>query len=139
MVVVLFIAIRYGPSMYPRSKVWIELICPQGSWISHELGQPCGHPQDLQGGLPSRPSLFKIQIRWLWHRKRTWFVKGFPEMIFICVHEQFMTETAEMADVVLPATTFLEHDDCYSAGGHTFFQIAKAVVPPLGNVDQTTG
>ena len=43
-----------------------------------------------------------------------------------------MTETAEMADVVLPATTFLEHDDCYSAGGHTFFQIAKAVVPPLG-------
>ena len=42
-----------------------------------------------------------------------------------------MTETAEMADVVLPATTFLEHDDCYSAGGHTFFQIAKAVVPPF--------
>src|SRR4051812_39286696 len=33
------------------------------------------------------------------------------EDLFTCVHEQVMTETAKMADVVLPATTFLEHDD----------------------------
>ena len=30
-----------------------------------------------------------------------------------------MTETAAFADVVLPATTFLEHDDFYTASGHT--------------------
>ena len=50
--------------------------------------------------------------------------------LFVCVHEQFMTETAAMADIVLPATTFLEHDDIYTAGGHTFLQIGRAVLPP---------
>jgi anaerobic selenocysteine-containing dehydrogenase len=42
-----------------------------------------------------------------------------------------MTETAAMADIVLPATTFLEHDDIYTAGGHTFLQVARAVVEPF--------
>ena len=57
--------------------------------------------------------------------------EGFPrEDLFICVHEQFMTETAAMADIVLPATTFLEHDDIYTAGGHTYLQIARKVVEP---------
>ena len=52
--------------------------------------------------------------------------------LFVCVHEQFMTETAELADVVLPATTFLEHDDIYIAGGHSYLQISKQVVKPIG-------
>ena len=50
--------------------------------------------------------------------------------LFVCVHEQFMTETAAMADIVLPATTFLEHDDIYPAGAHTYLQIGRAVLPP---------
>jgi anaerobic selenocysteine-containing dehydrogenase len=50
--------------------------------------------------------------------------------LFVCVHEQFMTETAAMADIVLPATTFLEHDDIYTAGAHTFLQMHRPVVPP---------
>jgi anaerobic selenocysteine-containing dehydrogenase len=50
--------------------------------------------------------------------------------LFVCVHEQFLTETAAMADIVVPATTFLEHDDIYTAGAHTFLQIGRAIVPP---------
>jgi len=57
--------------------------------------------------------------------------RGFArEDLFVCVHEQFLTETAAMADIVLPATTFLEHDDIYTAGAHTFLQIGRAVVTP---------
>jgi anaerobic selenocysteine-containing dehydrogenase len=52
--------------------------------------------------------------------------------LFVCVHEQFMTETAAMADIVLPATTFLEHDDIYTAGAHTYLQIGRAVLSPRG-------
>jgi len=59
--------------------------------------------------------------------------RGFArDDLFVCVHEQFMTETAAMADIVLPATTFLEHDDMYTAGAHTFLQLHRAVVPPYG-------
>ncbi len=52
--------------------------------------------------------------------------------VFTCVHEQFMTDTAKLADVVLPATTFLEHNDLYQAGGHTFLQAAQALIAPVG-------
>ena len=48
--------------------------------------------------------------------------------LFVCVHEQSMTETAAMADVVLPATTFLEHDDFYVAGGHSHLQIDPRII-----------
>jgi len=52
--------------------------------------------------------------------------------LFVAVHEQFMTETAMMADIVLPATTFLEHDDIYRASGHTYLQATRKVVEPVG-------
>jgi anaerobic selenocysteine-containing dehydrogenase len=43
-----------------------------------------------------------------------------------------MTETALMADVVLPATMFMEHDDLYSGGGHQYFQLGTRLIDPPG-------
>ncbi|MBM3355826.1 MAG: molybdopterin oxidoreductase family protein, partial [Betaproteobacteria bacterium] len=55
--------------------------------------------------------------------------RGFArEDLFVCVHEQFMTETAKMADVVLPATMFTEHDDLYQGGGHQHIMLGPRVV-----------
>jgi len=91
-----------------------------------------GDPTDLGAGPPVRalfiqntnpmcvcPELGKVRA-------------GFGrDDLFVCVHEQFLTETAAMADIVLPATTFLEHDDVYIASGHTFLQVTRKVIEPL--------
>lgn len=59
--------------------------------------------------------------------------RGFArEDLFVCVHEQFMTETALMADIVLPATMFLEHDDLYQAGGQQHILLGPKLVEPPG-------
>ena len=52
--------------------------------------------------------------------------------LFTVVHEHFMTETASYADIVLPATMFLEHDDIYQAGGHSHIQIGRRLIDPPG-------
>jgi len=53
--------------------------------------------------------------------------------VFSVVHEQFLTETAKLADVVLPATMFPEHADVYRSFGHRRLQWARAAcTPPPG-------
>lgn len=52
--------------------------------------------------------------------------------LFVCVHEQFMTETAQVADIVLPATTFLEHDDIYRGGGNQYILLGPKLVDAPG-------
>ncbi|MBV8168561.1 MAG: molybdopterin oxidoreductase family protein [Alphaproteobacteria bacterium] len=54
------------------------------------------------------------------------------EDLFLAVHEQFMTDTARLADVVLPATQFLEHDDLYQAGGHSHIQLGLKLIEAPG-------
>lgn len=52
--------------------------------------------------------------------------------LFTVVHEQFFTDTTDYADVVLPATTFLEAKDVMGAYGHLFAQISQPAIAPLG-------
>ncbi|MDE2005666.1 MAG: molybdopterin oxidoreductase family protein [Rhodospirillales bacterium] len=59
--------------------------------------------------------------------------RGFSrEDLFVCTHEQFLTETARWSDIVLPATMFMEHDDLYQAGGHSYIQIGPKLIEPPG-------
>jgi anaerobic selenocysteine-containing dehydrogenase len=53
------------------------------------------------------------------------------EDLFTVVHEQFLTETARFADLVLPGTTFLEHTDLYCCYGHYHIQMSRPVIPPI--------
>ena len=54
------------------------------------------------------------------------------EDLFTVVHEQVMTDTAHYADIVLPATTSMEHLDLYRSFGQFTVQLARPVLPPQG-------
>lgn len=54
------------------------------------------------------------------------------EDLFTVVLEQFQTDTADHADILLPVTTFLEHTDLYLAYGHYYLQMARPALPAPG-------
>jgi anaerobic selenocysteine-containing dehydrogenase len=54
------------------------------------------------------------------------------EDLFTVVLEQFQTDTADYADILLPVTTFLEHTDLYLAYGHYYLQLARPALPAPG-------
>jgi anaerobic selenocysteine-containing dehydrogenase len=60
------------------------------------------------------------------------------EDLFTVVHEQFFTDTAEYADIVLPATTFLETKDVQGAYGHFYVQMSNQAIAPLGEARNNT-
>jgi anaerobic selenocysteine-containing dehydrogenase len=51
--------------------------------------------------------------------------------LFTVVHEQFMTDTARLADIVLPATTQLEQVDLHKPYGQRHLQYNHAAIAPL--------
>ena len=60
-------------------------------------------------------------------------VRGFArEDLFTVVLEHFLTDTADHADYVLPATTQLEHWDAHMAYGHTYAMLNTPAIAPLG-------
>ncbi len=54
--------------------------------------------------------------------------------LFTVVHDQFFTDTADYADIVLPAPTFLETTDMQGAYGHRYAQMSLRAIEPLGEV-----
>jgi anaerobic selenocysteine-containing dehydrogenase len=60
------------------------------------------------------------------------------EDLFTVVIEQFMTDTAAHADVILPATTQLEHLDALFSWGHHYFTLNEPAIEPLGEAKPTT-
>ncbi|TKB23790.1 molybdopterin oxidoreductase [Desulfopila sp. IMCC35006] len=54
------------------------------------------------------------------------------EDLFTVVHEQVMTPTAKYADLLLPATIFLENLDVYTGYGHFYLGVAQPAIEPVG-------
>jgi anaerobic selenocysteine-containing dehydrogenase len=54
------------------------------------------------------------------------------EDLFTVVHEQVLTDTAHYADIVLPATTSMEHLDLYRSFGQLTLQLARPALAPQG-------
>ncbi len=92
-----------------------------------------GDPEALKGGPPVKAMLIQntnpMCVAPELGRVRQGLLR---EDLFLCVHEQFLTATARMADVVLPATMFLEHDDIYTASAHGRLQISRKLCEPPG-------
>jgi anaerobic selenocysteine-containing dehydrogenase len=65
--------------------------------------------------------------------------EGFArEDLFTVVLEHFQTDTADYADILLPATTQLEHVDVHSAYGHYYMMANNAAIAPLGEAKPNT-
>jgi anaerobic selenocysteine-containing dehydrogenase len=60
------------------------------------------------------------------------------EDLFTVVHEQFQTDTADYADVLLPATTQLEHFDIHGSYGHLCVQVNEPAIAPLADAKSNT-
>ncbi len=88
-----------------------------------------GDPDALMGGPPVTAMIVQNTNPMMIAPDSNKVNAGFArDDLFVCVHEQFMTETAKMADIVLPATMFLEHDDVYQGGGHQHVLLGPKVV-----------
>ena len=92
-----------------------------------------GDPEALKGGPPIKAMLIQNTNPMTVAPEQNLVRQGFSrEDLFVAVHEQFMTETAAMADIVLPATMFMEHDDLYYGGGHQHISVGPKLIDAPG-------
>jgi anaerobic selenocysteine-containing dehydrogenase len=92
-----------------------------------------GDPAALHHGPPVKAMLIQNTNPMTVAPEQALVRRGFArEDLFVAVHEQFMTETAQMADLVLPATMFIEHDDLYYGGGHQHISVGAKLIEPPG-------
>jgi anaerobic selenocysteine-containing dehydrogenase len=109
---------------------------PRVRYLDHSRIGPVlmGHEDALFGGPPVTAMLIQNTNPANVAPDQRLVKQGFlRDDLFTCVHEQFMTDTAKLADVVLPATMFLEHDDIYKGGGNQHVTLGpKLIDPPAG-------
>ncbi|MBY0555907.1 MAG: molybdopterin-dependent oxidoreductase, partial [Burkholderiaceae bacterium] len=60
------------------------------------------------------------------------------EDLFTVVLEHFQTDTVDYADIVLPATTQLEHVDAHTSYGHLYMMANNAAIAPMGEAKPNT-
>ncbi len=133
-----------GGALYSHGSIYaIDKTLMSGLDVAHEhtrvldqsrLGDVlAGNPKDLQGGPPVKAMLVQNTNPANVAPNTNLVLKGLSrEDLFLVVHEQFMTETAAYADIILPATMFMEHNDIYQAGGHTHLQLGPQLIDAPG-------
>ncbi len=92
-----------------------------------------GNPKDIGKGPPVTALLIQnmnpVQVAPEQRKVKAGFAR---DDLFVCTHEQFLTPTAELSDIILPATMFLEHDDVYQGGGHQHILLGPKLINPPG-------
>ena len=74
-----------------------------------------------------------LQIRLSQLLTRMLYVEGLMrDDLFTVVHERFFTDTCKYADIILPATTSVEHDDIYNSYGHYTIGTGYKLIEPIG-------
>jgi anaerobic selenocysteine-containing dehydrogenase len=131
-------ALHSNSGMYRWNKTLIEGLDVKDSSV-RQIDQSrigpvlLGDPHDLAGGPPVMAMIVQNTNPASVAPEQNKVKQGLMrEDLFLCVHEQFMTETARLADIVIPATMFLEHDDIYQGGGHQHIMLGRRLVEPPG-------
>jgi anaerobic selenocysteine-containing dehydrogenase len=131
-------ALHSNSGMYQWNKTLIEGLDVKDTSVrvidQSRIGAALtGDPYDLAGGPPVEAMIVQNTNPASVAPDQNKVKQGLSrEDLFLCVHEQFMTETAALADIVLPATMFLEHDDLYQGGGHQHIMWGRKLIEPPG-------
>ncbi|MET0877856.1 MAG: molybdopterin oxidoreductase family protein [Tardiphaga sp.] len=133
-----------GGAFYNNAALWkfdktliegLDLIDPATRRLDQsKIGRILtGDAEALQHGPPVKAMLIQNTNPMTVAPEQALVREGFArDDLFVAVHEQFMTETALMADIVLPATMFMEHDDLYYGGGHQHISVGAKLIDPPG-------
>ncbi|MGL6073305.1 MAG: molybdopterin-containing oxidoreductase family protein, partial [Fimbriiglobus sp.] len=126
--------------MYPFNGAYLERpdLIPPGTRTINMVKLPEALEGDLEG--PPVKALFVYNSNpAAVNPDQSRVLKGLErEDLFTVVHDLFMTDTAMYADIVLPATSQLEHFDIHSSYGHFYVQVNTPAIAPLAEAKPNT-
>ncbi len=137
-----------GGAFFVNSGIWdIDKSLIEGAGLAKEESRSLdmselgpilsGNEKALKGGVPVKAMLVQNTNPAVVNPEQELVIKGLKrEDLFLVVHEQFMTETAQLADIILPATMFLEHDDFYTRSGHSRVLYGEKIIDAPGEAKE---